>query len=500
MAKELDGRALACALYVVCFGVLMIVLDTTIVTVALPTMLNDLDLSSASLTWVLNAYLLSYSGFLLLGGRLGDLYGRRRLFLSGIGVFTAASVLCALARTEAVLLLGRAVQGIGAAVVSAVSLSLILNLFQRPGPRAKALAIYGIVCAAGGGAGELLGGIVTQLLGWQWIFLVNIPIGVCLCVLGFWLLPPDTRTGGSRKLDVLGSFAITAALTLSVYALASGQDLGWTSRPIEVVVGISAFVFLTFIRIEMRVSDPVMPLRLFQVQSFATANLIAAMWAAGTSAWLLISALYLQRVLGYDPLKVGLAFLPAEVVSAAFSAGLSARIVSWLGVRVSLAIGLLVAAAGLALFARAPIEGHFAWDVLPPMVLVAIGASMASTPLLLAAMSQVGSSETGLASGVVNTSFMMGGALGLAILGSLADARARDLQEAGLSTLASLDGGYHYAFLVGALVTLAAAVVGAIVFSSKTSEMNPVETIDLSTETARGGLVRERTRSPSEIN
>ena len=431
MSTALDGRRRWAALYVLCSGVLMIVLDTTIVTVALPTIQADLQFAGTSLTWVLNAYMLTFGGFLLLGGRLGDLYGQRRLFLLGLGLFTLASLICGLANTQAALIIARAVQGVGGAVVTAVALSLITNLFREPAERAQALGIYGFVCAAGGSIGEVVGGLVTNVLGWNWIFLINLPIGLAVYACCLVLLPQDEASQGSRRLDVAGAVTVTTGLMLAVYAVVGGNrsrlDIDGDAGPARhrraaagAVPGHRG----------PGARQPLMPLRLFRLRNVATANVLAVLWAAGMFGWFVISALYLQHVLGYDPLRVGLAFLPADVIMAVFSAGLSARMVMRFGIRGPTWIGLLLAAVGLALFARAPLGGTFLVDVLPGMVLLGLGAGMAFNPLLLAAMKDVDSDESGLASGVVNTSFMMGGALGLAVIASLADARTGGLQRA----------------------------------------------------------------------
>jgi EmrB/QacA subfamily drug resistance transporter len=460
-SKQMDTRKRWLALYVLCTGVLMIVLDTTIVTVALPTIQADLQFSGTSLTWVLNAYMLTFGGFLLLGGRLGDLYGQRRLFLLGLSLFTLASLVCGLAQTQAALIVARAVQGLGGAVVTAVALSLIMNLFTEPAERAQAMGIYGFVCAAGGSIGELLGGIVTNVLGWNWIFLINLPIGIAVYAYCVALLPRDGAASGARRLDIGGAVTVTLGLMLAVYAVVGGNEAGWLSVETQSLLGAAVILLAAFLVIESRVREPLMPLRLFRLRNVATANVLGVLWAAGMFGWFVVSALYLQHVLGYDPFRVGLAFLPADVIMAVFSAGLSARMVMRYGIRGPVWIGLLLGAAGLALFARAPLGGTFVVDVLPGMLLLGLGAGMAFNPLLLAAMNDVSNEESGLASGVVNTSFMMGGALGLAVLASLADARTAGLQQAGAEALAALNGGYQFAFLAGALMTAAAALLGA---------------------------------------
>ena len=458
----LDARQRWMALLVLCLGVLMIVLDTTIVNVALPSIRADLGFSETSLVWVVNAYMLTFGGFLLLGGRLGDLYGQRRLFLGGIALFTAASLACGLANTQGLLVTARAVQGLGGAVVSAVALSLIMNLFSEPGERAKAMGVYGFVCASGGSIGVLLGGLLTGTLGWHWIFLVNLPIGVAVHLLCVALITDDRGAASAGRLDVAGAATITSSLMLAVYAVVDGNVAGWASAQTIVLLGSAATLFIAFIVIEARVADPLMPLGLFHLRNVAIANVAGVLWAAAMFAWFFISALYMQRVLGYTPLQVGLGFLPANIVMALLSLGFSAKIVMRFGTRGPLASGLLLAAAGLALFARAPVNGVFAIDVLPGMLLLGLGAGVALNPMLLAAMSDVSEGESGLASGVVNTAFMMGGALGLAVLASLAAARTGNALAAGLPPAAADNAGYQLALLVGACFAAIAAVIGAV--------------------------------------
>ncbi|WP_175135955.1 MFS transporter, partial [Achromobacter pulmonis] len=431
MTHGIQGRQRWWALMVLCLGVLMIVLDTTIVNVALPSIREDLRFTETSLVWVVNAYMLTFGGFLLLGGRLGDLLGHRRMFLAGLSLFTLASLACGLARGQELLIAARAAQGLGGAVVSAVALSLIMNLFTEAGERARAMGVYGFVCAGGGSLGVLLGGLLTSTLSWHWIFLVNIPIGAVVYALCLRLLPAARGAEGGGRLDVAGALTVTASLMLAVYAVVNGNEAGWTSAQSLGLLGAAALLMALFLRIEARVAEPLMPLALFRLRNVATANVVGVLWAAAMFAWFFVSALYMQLVLGYDAMKVGLAFLPANLIMAAFSLGLSAKLVMRFGIRGPLAIGLLLAALGLALFARAPVDGGFAADVLPGMLLLGLGAGIAFNPMLLAAMSDVEPSQSGLASGVVNTAFMMGGALGLAVLASLAAARTAALATAG---------------------------------------------------------------------
>jgi EmrB/QacA subfamily drug resistance transporter len=464
-----DAKKRWWALYALCSGVLMIVLDTTIVNVALPSIREDLHFTETSLVWVVNAYMLTFGGFLLLGGRLGDLFGSRKLFLIGLVFFTAASVGCGLANSQGMLIAARAIQGIGGAVVTAVALSLIMSIFTDNAERPKAMGIYGFVCSAGGSVGVLLGGVLTTTLNWHWIFLVNVPIGLLVYLFSARLLPADKPRTGAVRLDFAGSFTVTSSMMLAVYAIVNGQTLGWSSPTTLGLLGTSVALLIAFLVIEMRVREPLMPLALFKLRNVATANASAVLWAAAMFAWFFISALYLQLVLKYNPMQVGLSFLPANLIMAAFSLGLSAKIVIRWGFRGPLAAGLLFAAAGLAWFARAPLDGTFVVDVLPGMVLLGIGAGIAFNPMLLGAMSDVGPHESGLASGLLNTAFMMGGALGLAILASFAAMRTQGLLESGASDAGALNGGYQLAFIIGAACATLAAAIGAIFMRTRTA-------------------------------
>ncbi|ABB07534.1 DHA2 family efflux MFS transporter permease subunit [Burkholderia lata] len=460
MTHGIHGEKRWYALIVLCLGVLMIVLDSTIVNVALPSISTDLHFTETALVWVVNAYLLTFGGCLLLGGRLGDLYGQRRMFLAGLVVFTLASLACGLAQSQTMLIAARAVQGIGGAVVSAVALSLIMNLFTEPGERARAMGVYGFVCAGGGSIGVLLGGLLTSSLSWHWIFLVNLPIGIAVYAMCVALLPRLRAPAGTARLDVAGAITVTASLMLAVYGIVGGNEAGWLSTQTVSLIGAAVVLLALFIAIEARAAHPLMPLSLFASRNVALANVIAVLWAAAMFAWFFLSALYMQRVLGYGPLQVGLAFLPANLIMAVFSLGLSARIVMRFGIRGPIAAGLLIAACGLALFSRAPVDGGFVWHVLPGMTLLGIGAGVAFNPMLLAAMSDVDPADSGLASGIVNTAFMMGGALGLAVLASLAAARTDALAAANAAPLDALNGGYHAAFAFGAAFAAAAALIG----------------------------------------
>ncbi|CAN5589374.1 DHA2 family efflux MFS transporter permease subunit [soil metagenome] len=473
MMQDTAGRTRWLSLIVLCLGVLMIVLDTTIVNVALPSIREDLRFTETSLVWVVNAYMLTFGGFLLLGGRLGDLYGHRRLFLAGLVLFTLASLACGLAGSQLLLIAARAVQGLGGAVVSAVSLSLIMNLFPDPAGRARAMGVYGFVCAGGGSVGVLLGGLLTGSLSWHWIFLVNLPIGIAVFWLCVKLIPDNRGQAGAGPLDVAGAVTVTLSLMLAVYGVVNGNEAGWASAQTLGLLAAAVVLMTVFAAIESRVKAPLMPLALFSLRSVAVSNVVAVLWSAGMFAWFFISALYMQGVLGYSPMQVGLAFLPANLIMAAFSLGLSARIVMRFGIRWPLAAGLLIAAVGLLMFARAPVDGGFVQDVLPSMLLLGVGGGIAFNPMLLSAMSEVAPDQSGLASGVINTSFMMGGALGLAVLASLAALRSQQLLTGGAHAVAALNGGYHVAFFVGALFAATAAVLGALLVKDGTAVGSP---------------------------
>jgi EmrB/QacA subfamily drug resistance transporter len=458
---NLDSRARWLALWVLCLGDLMIVLDGTIVNVALPTIRDDLGFSETSLAWVVNAYLLTFGGFLLLGGRLGDLFGQRRMFLIGISLFTAASLACGLATSQGQLVGARAVQGLGGALVAAVALSLVMTLFTEPAERAKAMGIFGFVLSGGGVAGVLLGGVLTDVLNWHWIFFINIPVGALVYVLSLRLLPEAPGMAGEGRLDIAGAVTITGSLMLAVYAIVNGNETGWTTPRTLGLLAAAVALLATFLVVESRVASPLVPLGLFRNRDVSSANGVGILMAAGMFAYFFLSALYFQQVLGYTPLEVGFAYLPSMVIWGASSL-YSDKLVMRFGIKPPLLAGLSLMTLALLLFARAPVDGSFVVDVLPATVAIGLGAGIAFNPILLAAMSGVAPQEAGLASGVVNTSFMMGGALGLAILASLASSRTDRLEAAGEASLSALNGGYHLAFLVGAVFTAGAAVLGAV--------------------------------------
>jgi EmrB/QacA subfamily drug resistance transporter len=457
------------ALIILCLGDLMIVLDSTVVNVALPSIKADLGFSETTLVWVVNAYLLTYGGLLLLGGRLGDYFGNRRLYLIGIVLFTLASLGCGLAQTQHMLIVARAIQGIGGAIVSAVALALIMNLFTEDADRARAMGIFGFVMAGGGSIGVLLGGLITGAFNWHWIFLINIPVGIIVYILSILLITADSGRASGR-LDIAGAATITLSLMLAVYAIVNGNETGWLAGQTVIMLITSVLLLGIFLFIESRVKDPLMPLTLFRLRNVSVSNVISVLWAAAMFAWFFISALYLQQVLGYTPMQVGLAFLPSNLIMAAFSLGLSAKVVMRYGLRLPIMIGLTLSAIGLGLFSVSPVDGSFLVHVLPGMLLLGIGTGLALNPVLLAAMSDVGPDESGLASGVVNTAFMMGGAVGLAVLASMAGATTGELLADGASTAEALNSGYQLAFLLGALCAVMGAILGVLLRPGQTQE------------------------------
>jgi EmrB/QacA subfamily drug resistance transporter len=450
------------ALAVIGLGEMMIILDVVIVAVALPWIRRDLGFSDESLVWVMDAYLLTSGGFLLLAGRLGDLFGHRRMFLIGVGIFTLASAACGVATSQGLLVAARAVQGIGGALISAVGLSLVMTMFVDAAERTKAMGVFGLVVAGGGAIGVLLGGILTDAFNWRWIFYINVPIGVALITLLMWLLPRSGRPAETIRLDVAGAVTATSSLTLAAYAFAHANGWGWTStRTLGVLAGAAALMVL-FLVIETRVQSPLVPLTVFRRRNVAVSSVVAGTWAAGQYAWFFFASLYLQVVLGYSAIQIGLAFFLPRAIMAIVSVGLSARLVIRFGIRPPLATGLGLIALGLVLLSRAPVGGSFVADILPGMVLVGLGTGMAYNPVFVSAMHDAEAADSGLASGIVNSSFTLGGALGLAALVSIATSRTDTLLSSGSEQLAALTGGYHAGLLAGALCAATAATIGAV--------------------------------------
>ncbi len=451
------------ALYVLCGGMLMIVLDATIVNVALPTIQDDLGFSQNSLAWVVNAYLIAFGGLLLLSGRLGDLIGQRRVFLIGLAVFTGASLVCATAQSQGMLIAARFVQGAGGAVASAVILGMIVTMFPEPREQAKAIGVYSFVASAGASIGLLAGGVLTEAINWHWIFVINLPVGVATALLAMRLVDADEGIGLGEGADIPGAVLITSALMLGVYTLLEAGEQGWGSLQTLGLGGVSVALLAVFFARQARIANPLMPLRLFRSRNVAGANLVMGLLVVGFFGMFFLGALYMQEILGYDPLEVGLAFLPSCIVMGALSIGFAERIIMGIGARAALVAGLTAAGAGLLLFARAPVDATYVVDVAPVMLLLGTGAGLAFPALMTLAMSGATKSDAGLASGLVNTTTQVGGAVGLAVLATLATERTDGLLDDGVARASALNSGYHLAYLIGAVLIGMAIVVALVV-------------------------------------
>jgi EmrB/QacA subfamily drug resistance transporter len=460
LARFIDQHRRWLALGLVSLSSLMIVLDATIVNVALPSIQRDLGFSQTDLAWVVNAYLLTFGGFMLLSGRAADLLGRRAVLMTGIGLFTAASLACGLASSQAVIVVARGIQGIGGSIVSAVSLSIVLVLFTNIRERAKAMSIWGFVGSGGGTVGVILGGLLTQGLNWHWIFLVNVPIGILAFLLARPLLPEVPGLGLDHGLDLGGTVAVVAAPVLAVYGIVNASQEGWTSPTTLVCLGGALLVAIAFAVLESRARAPLVPLRIFRIRTIVVSCLITAISGAAFFGWFFFSPLYAQHILGFDSLQTGLTFLPATLTMAALSLGITTRIVGRFGPKPPLVAGMGLFTVGLLVFSRAPVDGAFVPDMLVPMFLLGVGAGISFMPLFLIATSDVGSSDSGLVSGLISTTQMMGGALGLALLASLALTRTTAL-SASMPPEAALNSGYNAAFLLGAVLALVTTLLAA---------------------------------------
>ncbi|MGH2968522.1 MAG: MFS transporter, partial [Solirubrobacteraceae bacterium] len=452
------------ALYVLCVGMLMIVLDVTVVNVALPSIQDDLGFSQSSLAWVVNAYLISFGGLLLLAGRIGDFIARKTVLLAGLAVFTVASLLCGVAQSQELLIAARFIQGVGGAMTSAVTLGMIVTMFPEPREQAKAIGVYAFVASAGGSVGLLAGGVLTESINWHWIFFVNIPIGIVTALLAQRLVEKDEGIGFAGGADVPGAVLITGALMLVVYTIVKpAAEHGWGAGRTLALGAASLALLVAFVVREARAGNPLIPLRIFRSRNVSGANVIQALSVAGMFGVFFMGSLYLQRVLGYDALQIGLAFLPVTVVMGVLSLRYSERLIMRFGARATLLPGLGLIALGLALFALAPVGGSYVQHVLPVTILLGLGAGSSFPALMTLAMSGATPSDAGLASGLVNTSAQVGGALGLAVLATLSATRSDGLIDGGAATASALTSGYHLAFLIGAGLVLAAIVVALTV-------------------------------------
>jgi EmrB/QacA subfamily drug resistance transporter len=455
----------------------MIVLDVTIVNVALPSIQADLRFSQAGLAWVVNAYLIAFGGLLLLAGRLGDLAGRRNVFLVGLGVFTTASLACGLAQAQWMLVAARFVQGIGGAFTSAVILGMIVMLFPEPREMAKAIGVYAFVASAGGAVGLLAGGILTQAINWHWIFFVNLPIGIATAVLSVRVIPHDRGNGLRGGADIAGALLITGAMMLAVFTVVKpAAEDGWLAAPTLVSGAVSVALLAGFLLRQRTTATPLMPLRMLASRNIAGANLIQLFSVAGMFGMFFLGSLYLRLVLGYSPLGIGLAFLPVTITMGTLSVRYTGKISARFGDRATLIAGLTLIATALVLFTRAPVTGGYLSHILPVTVLMGTGAGLAFPALMTVAMTGATAADAGLASGLVNTTAQAGGALGLAVLATVSAGRTSALTAQGQNAPAALTGGYHLAFWIAAGLVAAAIAVAAAILRPRPGTEAPAET------------------------
>jgi EmrB/QacA subfamily drug resistance transporter len=456
-----DKRWLALA--VVCMGQLMMILDATIVAVALPAIKTDLHFSSSSLTWVMNAYLIAFGSFLLLGGRLGDLIGRTRMFLVGIAIFTGASVLCGVASSEAMLIAARFVQGVGAAAAASAILALIVVEFPDARERVRAMSAYTFVSVAGGSIGLIAGGLLTQGLNWHWIFFINVPLGAIAFLAGRATLDHDRGLGFGQHVDVLGSVLITAAAMIGIYAIVGSEDHGLLSARTLGLAGVAAVLLGAFLAVERRVASPILPLEIMRLRSLMIACGVRALMVCGMWATFFVGALYLERVLGMGPVAAGAAFLPQTLTVAAFSLGPTARLTARFGERRMLLFGLTVLVAGLGLFAMVlqPGAAYFP-GLFAAYALIGVGAGTSFMTLVTLALADVPAQDAGIASGLVNVSVQISAALGLAALGTIAAGQTGRLADHGETAVHALAGGYQLAFVVAAGCVAVALLLAAL--------------------------------------
>ena len=451
------------ALYVLCVGMLMIVLDATIVNVALPSIQDDLSFSQSNLAWVVNAYLIAFGGLLLLAGRLGDLIGQRRVFLIGLAVFTLASLACAMAQSQAMLIGARFVQGVGGALTSAVILGMIVTMFPEQREQAKAIGVYTFVAVAGGSIGLLVGGVLTEAINWHWIFFVNLPIGVATGLAALRLVDDSRGIGLEKGADLPGAALLTGGLMVLVYTILEVESYGWGSTRTLGLGAVALALLAAFVARQARIANPLMPLRLFRSRNVAGANVIQALLMVGMFGLFFLGALYLQRILGYDALEVGLAFLPATLTMGAMSLRVAAQVSLRYGPKPTLIASMALIAGAELLFARTPVDASYVRDVLPSMLLLGLGAGLGFPSVMTLAMSGATPRDAGLASGLVNTAAQVGGALGLAVLATIASDHTAGALANGEAPAAALNAGFHVAYLIGAGLILVAIVIAAVV-------------------------------------
>jgi EmrB/QacA subfamily drug resistance transporter len=477
IARQSDRRRWI-ALFVVCLGQLMIILDTTIVNVALPSIQSDLHFSQSSLTWVIDGYLITFGSLLLLAGRLGDLFGRKRIFLIGVAAFVAASMLCGLAPSGGALVVARFLQGAAASLASAVIIAIIAVEFPQPAERAKAMSLYTFVIAGGASLGLLLGGVLTEAISWHWIFFVNLPIGAVTYILGRALIAENEGIGFGEGVDWLGSILITAGSIAGIYALIKIPEWGWTGGRTLAFFGVAALLIGGFAALESRIRNPIMPLRVLGLRSLVTANLVRGFLVTGAYSTFFLGSLYFEHVRGMSPVQIGLAFLAMSVALAAMSSGLSARLVERFGAKRTLVAGIAGPVLGLLLFSQVGQSTPYFPAIFAAFALLGFGFGAANPPLMMIAMEDVPARDAGLASGTIQVSIQLSAAVGLAALGTIATDRTNALESAGESVNSALSGGYHLAFLIAAGAAAVGILIAMVALRSPTPEQVETEIED----------------------
>jgi EmrB/QacA subfamily drug resistance transporter len=471
------------ALILLCSAQFVVVLDASIVNVALPTIGEALDFSQENLPWVVNAYVLTFGGFLLLGGRTADLVGRRKVFMAGLMLVAIASLAAGFAATEGQLIAARAAQGLGAAIISPAALSIVTTTFSDGAERNKALGVWGAVAGSGGAAGVLLGGILTDGLGWEWVLWVNVPVSLIAFVLSPRLLAESRMEGEKRVFDVAGAVTVTAALSILVYALVDANDAGWGSTQTIGLIALSVLLMAAFVAIELRTAKPLVPFSIFRIRTLTGANVVGLLVGASLFSMFFFISLYMQQVLGYSAIHAGLSYLPLALVIMA-SAGIASQLVTKLGYKPVLAVGLLFIVVGLAWFSRVSVGGSFTTDILGPSLFAAAGLGFAFVTTTIAAVSGVEENEAGLASGLINTSQQIGGALGLAVLSAVAISATSDAASSGSNQLSALTDGFQYAFLGGSAIALLGFVLTLVLIRGSDSRAHVELGKEAATESA----------------
>jgi EmrB/QacA subfamily drug resistance transporter len=432
-------------LAVVATAFFMTILDVSIVNVALPTIGQDLEFSRGNLQWVITAYAIAFGGFLLLGGRAADLLGRRLVFMVGVTLFTLASLVCGLSESEGMLIGARAVQGLGGAIISPAALSIVMTSFEEGAERNKALGVWGALGGSGAAVGVLAGGVLTDWLGWEWIFWVNVPVGILVLLLTVPVVPESFRQTERRRYDPLGAISVTAGLALLVYAISEAPNVGWATTRTIVLLIVSGLLLLTFVVIERTVAEPLMPFRIFRVRTVAGANGVGALLGAVIFANFFLLTLYVQNVLGYSPLKTGFTFV-ATAGTAVISAGVAQALTTKFGAKPIMTIGLVLLTGAMVWYSQIPVDGSFAADLLPGYLMVGVGIAFAFVPVSIAALAGVAEREAGLASGLINTSQQIGGAVGVAVASTVFTSRFESLAEDRNPLAVALTGGYRWGF------------------------------------------------------